>query len=137
MAPPARECMAATWTFIMGIMIHGMGLAGTVTVSWDANSESDLSGYNIYIGEAAGVYTGTVDVGSATEFTWNRLQDGKTYYFAVTAYDFSGNESDFSAEVSATPGISASNPPDLVDIVLKGETQLDVVFSEPLDKTSA
>ncbi|MFQ5650481.1 MAG: Ig-like domain-containing protein [bacterium] len=115
-----------------------VAMAVTVTVSWDANTESDLAGYNIYIGESSGNYTGVVDVGNVTEFTWNNLQDGKTYFFAVTAYDFSGNESDFSAEVSVTlSGNGDTNPPELIDVVVRGETQLDVVFSEVVDQTSA
>jgi hypothetical protein len=39
-------------------------------------------------------------VNTATNCTLNTLSEGATYYFAVTAYDTSGNESGFSNEVS-------------------------------------
>jgi hypothetical protein len=70
----------------------------------------------------------------------NNLEDGQTYFFAVTAYDFVGNESGFSEEVSATIGTNpgnSDNPPNLLAVVVMGETQIDVLFSEPLDKNSA
>lgn len=125
-------------TMIAIVAFATSAMAGTVTVSWDANSETDLGGYNIYVGESSTVYTGVVDVGNATSFSWSNLEVGRTYYFAVTAYDLSGNESDFSDEVNATLEDGGdTNPPELVDLVVRGETQLDVVFSEPLDETSA
>jgi hypothetical protein len=39
-------------------------------------------------------------VSAGTSYVASGLQRGQTYYFAVTAYDGSGNESDFSAEAS-------------------------------------
>ena len=110
--------------------------AETATVSWDPNSESDLAGYKIYYGVNSHNYDNIVDVGNVTSFTITDLNKDVNYYFAVTAYDFSNNESGFSEEVSAMIG-GDTNPPDLVDIFVNGDTQIDVVFSEPLDKTSA
>lgn len=71
----------------------------TATVSWGANTESDLSGYKIYYGSFSGSYDVVQDVRNATSFRVGSLIIGNTYYFAVTAYDFSGNESNFSDEV--------------------------------------
>jgi len=76
------------------------GYAQSVTVSWDANTESDLAGYKIYHGNISGSYHETVRIGNVTDYTQN-ISTGK-HYFAVTAYDFSGNESDYSEEVSIT-----------------------------------
>ncbi len=129
-----------TWILVVSIAaILGVttAFAQNVTVSWDANTENDLAGYNLYIGESTQTYSGVVDVGNATEFTWNNLDAGKTFYFAVTAYDLSANESGFSQEVSITLSGSDTNPPDLVDVSIIGTTQLDVIFSEPLDAGSA
>ena len=72
---------------------------GTVTASWAPNSEADLAGYKLYIGTASGVYSRIVDVGNVTSYTI-ALAKGVTYFFAVTAYDKSGNESTPSAEIS-------------------------------------
>lgn len=110
--------------------------AESATVSWDPNTESDLAGYKIYYGVNSHNYDNVIDVGNVTSFTVTGLTAGVTYYFAVTAYDFSNNESGFSAEVSTMVG-GDTNPPDLVDIFVNGDTQLDVIFSEPLERTSA
>lgn len=75
-------------------------LASTVTVSWDANTESDLSGYNIYYGTNPGSYDDAIDVSNNVSWFVNNLVVKAIYYFVVTAYDFSGNESGFSEEVS-------------------------------------
>ena len=77
-----------------------------VTVSWEAPTHNedgtlldDLLGYRIYYGMATGNYSQVIDVGNKIEHTFEVPVSGK-YYFAVTAYDFSGNESAFSDEVS-------------------------------------
>lgn len=84
---------------------------GTATISWNANTEPDLAGYKIYFGSATrtsdcppGGYPEKIDVGK-TEITdkpgykIENLAKGKTYYFSVTSYDTSGNESCFSPEM--------------------------------------
>lgn len=73
--------------------------SSTASLTWDANSESDLSGYRIYWGTASGVYGNVEDVGNVTNGTVTIDASG-TWYFAVTAYDTSNNESDFSSEIS-------------------------------------
>jgi fibronectin type 3 domain-containing protein len=72
----------------------------SATLSWTANSESDLAGYNVYQGTTSGSYGPAIDVGNTTIYTAQNLQAGLTYYFATTAYDSSGNESLPSIEVS-------------------------------------
>jgi hypothetical protein len=75
--------------------------AAEVTLVWDANTEPYLAGYMIYYGFASRTYDYVVDVGDQTTFTLSGLEEGHTYYFAVTAYDTEDFESDFSNEVSA------------------------------------
>ena len=70
-----------------------------VALAWDPNTEPDVAGYRIYYGLASDQYSSSIDVGNQTSYTVASLQDGKTYYFAATAYDRLGDESDFSAEV--------------------------------------
>jgi hypothetical protein len=72
---------------------------GTVTISWTPNSEADLAGYKVNIGTASGTYTQVLDVGNVTSYSI-MLPKGVTYFFAVSAYDTSGNESVKSAEMS-------------------------------------
>jgi fibronectin type 3 domain-containing protein len=70
-----------------------------VTLAWDPNTEPDIAGYRIYYGLASDQYGNQIDVGNQTRYTVASLEGGKTYYFAATAYDRYGDESDFSDEV--------------------------------------
>lgn len=66
----------------------------TVTVSWLPNTESDLAGYVVYWGTGYG-YSDMKNVGNKTKLEL-LLSTGRRYYFAVKAYDESGNYSEFS-----------------------------------------
>lgn len=77
---------------------------GTITVGWGANSEPDLAGYKVYYGTSSGVYVQAkgsgLNAGLVTEYAISGLKAGTTYFVAVTSYDRSGNESNYSAQVS-------------------------------------
>ena len=76
-----------------------------VTLDWTANTESDLSGYNVYqAGTAGGPYT-QVNAVLVTDVSYvdTGLTNDVAYYYVVTAVDSSGNESLLSVEVNATP----------------------------------
>ena len=70
------------------------------TLSWYPNTETNLAGYKIHIGTAAGIYNATVDVRNVTSYNLSNLAIGTTYYFAVSAYDTAGTDSALSNEVS-------------------------------------
>ncbi len=74
----------------------------TATLSWDPNAETDLAGYRIYYGLASDAYLQQKGNGlqiSSNAYTVVGLNSGTRYYFAVTAVDIAGNESDYSNEV--------------------------------------
>ena len=73
---------------------------GTATLTWNPNTETDLAGYNIYMGTASGLYGTPIKLGNLTSYVVTHLAKGSTYFFAVAAYDSSNNESLLSAEVS-------------------------------------
>ena len=73
-----------------------------VTLEWDPNTEQDLKGYKIYYGPSNSNYTNTTDVGNQVTYTVIGLMPGETYYFAATAYNTAGLESDYSNEVVYT-----------------------------------
>ncbi len=77
--------------------------AGQITLTWDANTEPHLSGYKIHYGQASRNYDHQIDVGNQTTYSLATPSGDQTTYFAVTAYDSNGQESDFSKEVSWTP----------------------------------
>jgi len=84
---------------IFSISVSAMGRE--VTLSWDANTEDNLSYYTIYWGTASGNYSqNSGDIGLVTEYTVDIPDDGQSYYFAATAVNTAGLESDFSNEVS-------------------------------------
>jgi hypothetical protein len=76
--------------------------AGTAALTWNANSETDLSGYKVYQGTSSGAYPAPVATlpKTTTSHTVTGLQTGTTYFFVITAYDSAGNESPLSSEVS-------------------------------------
>ena len=69
------------------------------TTNADDTPLSDLAGYKVYFGVASRTYGPPIDVGNTTTYPLTGLTDGTQYYIAVKAYDTSGNESTFSAEV--------------------------------------
>ena len=72
----------------------------TATLTWSPNTEPDVAGFKVYIGNAPGVYGSPIVLGNVTTYVASNLALGKTYYFAVSAFDTSGNESPLSAVVS-------------------------------------
>jgi hypothetical protein len=74
----------------------------SVTLTWNANTESDLAGYKIYRATTSGGYGTPITTlqGNVTTFIASGLQLRTTYYFVVTAYDSAGNESPLSNEVN-------------------------------------
>jgi hypothetical protein len=90
-------------TLISVLLLFPFGAYGAeLSLAWDANTEPDLAGYNIYYGTASGDYSHSIDVGNTTEYTVVDLDDGGTYYLAATAYDRDGNESGYSEELVHT-----------------------------------
>ena len=77
----------------------------SVGLAWDANTESDLSGYKLYLRTSSETNYGepiaTLPT-STTTYTVTGLQPGTTYIFDVTAVDFSGNESAHSNQLTKT-----------------------------------
>jgi hypothetical protein len=73
-----------------------------VTIMWNPNTEPDLDGYKIYYGDTSGSYPNVIDVGNTETYIVTGLLPGETYYFAATAYNTLGLESDLSDELVYT-----------------------------------
>jgi hypothetical protein len=85
-----------------------------IDLIWNANSETDLSRYNVYRSQVSGgPYTkiGSVAKAVSPRYSDKGLQESTTYYYAVTALDTSGNQSAYSAQASATTQGGSSEPP--------------------------
>jgi len=88
---------------ITAILLLGMNnraAASSVNLGWDANPESGVIGYRIYLGNAAGVYTQSYDLGNVTETAVDGLTAGETYFIAISASSVDGIESPLSAPLS-------------------------------------
>lgn len=76
----------------------------SATLIWSAPGDSSVVGYRVYYGTGSRdylqAYGAGINAGNCTSYVVNSLDRGRTYYFAVTGYDASGNESDFSNEAS-------------------------------------
>lgn len=77
----------------------------SVTLSWTANTETDLAGYRVYRSTTSGGgYTEvTTSPTAATTFVNSGLTGGLTYFYVVRAQDTSGNLSPNSLQAAATP----------------------------------
>ncbi len=69
-----------------------------VELTWDPSPNSDIVAYHVYYGTASGVYTHTLTFSDLSEVIVPGLEPGEAYYFAVSAIDGNGVESDLSNE---------------------------------------
>lgn len=76
--------------------------AARIKVSWQPNPEADIAGYRVHYGAASREYTTTVDAGNVTNLIMV-VPDGQTLFFAITAYNTSQLESDYSNELAWPP----------------------------------
>lgn len=125
---------------------------GKITLSWDASTDNvGVKGYKIYYGKNSvtvdgGSYTnGPVDIGNKISYELSGLTNGAKYFFAVTAYDVAGNESEsYSVEIGGTPAASGSVvntadtlAPKVVKVTSNNINTVAVVFSEAVKLPSA
>ena len=86
----------------------------TVDLNWSDSPEPDLAGYDVLRAAVSGGPYVRLNAGLLTTSLYSDASavNGTTYYFVVTASDFSANESAASAEVFATPeaGPPSSDP---------------------------
>jgi len=74
---------------------------GSVTLTWTANAENDIAGYNIYM-------NGTLiaELVQGTTYLADGLTNGQTYSFTIAAVDLAGQISPWTEAVTATPEAS-------------------------------
>lgn len=79
--------------------------SGRLSLQWNENTEADLDHYNIYRSQSPGGPYAQVNPTPVREPSWmdSGLILNTEYFYCVTAVDRRGNESVFSAEVSASP----------------------------------
>lgn len=83
---------------------------GEVSLSWDEATDADT--YNVYRDTESGVDASGSPLSEGigkTSYTDESAENGTTYYYVVSAVETSGNESDPSSEVTASPSSGASS----------------------------
>jgi hypothetical protein len=97
----------STLILMVPVSLHA---ANSVTLAWGSSTSVGVTGYNLYYGTSSQTYDKAIPAGTATQATVSDLQPGTTYYFASTAYDSAGNESEFSNEVVFSAPTTNSPP---------------------------
>jgi len=101
-----------------------------VGFAWSANTETNLGGYRLYYGPAAGLYTNSVRLGLVTNYS---MQIGGKQYFTLTAFSTNGTnifESEKSTELFFNPPITPTNF--IFSLRLITEEACDFVLWEPI-----
>jgi len=101
-----------------------------LTLAWDHNDQVSVTGYYVHYGLESENYTTKIDAGSEPQYTLVGLDDLKSYYIAVTAYNEFG-ESDFSGEIiyasyACDADIDFDGDIDGSDLVLYAEDSMDI-----------
>ena len=80
----------------------GLGAPSSIDLSWEANAELDVAGYNVYRASGDLRYKRVnVQLAGGPEFRDTTAEKGKTYLYRVTAVDQRQHESSPSAAISA------------------------------------
>jgi chitodextrinase len=124
----ATRNIAGLAFFVIGLFASPAFPASSIQLSWDASPEPDLMGYTVYMGTSQGSYNTTKNTGLNSSYVFQNLPQGITYYFTVTAYDQTNNESLPSEEVSVKiPDIMTPTTPG--NLTLNSTSNTQVAFS--------
>ena len=106
-----RGCFLYVFTLVlMPSLVHAeqLSLAWTPpTTNVDGSALTDLRDYKLYYGTASGSYTSNVTSITQASYTFSNINPG-TYFFVVTAFDTSNNESPVSNELRVV--VASTNP---------------------------
>jgi hypothetical protein len=109
---------AAAIAGFAGLGEQAAAVGAAVALAWDPNPEEEIAGYRVYYGEESRRYSARITLGKTTACVVSDLPAGRTYYFAVTAWDAAGQESGYSEEAlhsipaAPVPAAAAGAGPD-------------------------
>jgi hypothetical protein len=106
-----KKILTASIVVLLNLILLSVAMARDVSLTWDKNSDAKVAGYKIYYkagststpfdGSGANEGVSPIDLGDSATANITGLSESQVYYFAVTAYDASGNESGFSNIVAS------------------------------------
>jgi hypothetical protein len=76
--------------------------ASTAKLTWNRSPSTNVAGYHVYYGLTSGNYPYMLNAGNTPSATVSGLTPGQTYYYTVTAYSTTGQESGQANVVSNT-----------------------------------
>jgi hypothetical protein len=125
-----EDCVMKKFLFAIAIVFVAAQAFGASLV-WDPNTETDLAGYRVYYSTDNFATANFLAETTDTCYPLDKSQDG--YYFALTAFDFAGNESARSAVVryvipeppDTTPPFAPANPRINLDADCPADVTLD------------
>ena len=106
-----RTLMFAVLCIMVSVAATTAPSAAVISISWSANSEADLAGYQVLFGTAPGQYGAPINVGNILSHQLGGLDAGTTYFLVVQALDLAGNAGDPSIEISAVPTVPRGPDP--------------------------
>jgi hypothetical protein len=125
-----QNSIVTSLILFLTLLFSSIGSAAQIKLAWNPNIESDLAGYKVYYGTASGTYGTPINVGNVTTYTLTGLTNGQMYFIAVTAYDTSDRESDYSNEVSGTANDSETvGTPNVLSGPTSGTTGTSYTYS--------
>src|SRR4051812_35892339 len=80
---PLHRTLVSTLVVLVTLVARAAH-AQSISLQWDPNTESDVAGYWVYVGNSPGSYSSTIDVGSVTSYTFAGA--GQRSCFAIAAY---------------------------------------------------
>jgi hypothetical protein len=90
---------SANLVAVLVLALAGLVRGQTVTLAWDASASGGVAGYRVYYGTNSRAYFCVTNAGLVLTQAVVLPHRGR-WFFAATAYDTNGLESDFSSEVS-------------------------------------
>ena len=93
-----KKLLGAVLAAVLALGISTIASARTVDLQWEPVTDSNLAGYKVYYTTDTNSFAAAsvIDVQKQSAATISELDPSKTYVFAVTAYDSSGDESTYS-----------------------------------------
>lgn len=114
-APLPSRCLHVLLALCVLLAPRVIHAAPTVELNWTANTEADLAGYVLVWGTTSGVYTHSVVVAPMAVTQQVSNLDPGTYFFALRAFNATGQQSGYSNEVVAVV-TTAVVPPIITDV---------------------
>lgn len=116
---------------LISLILPGKLFAGSLTLSWDPSTSTNVGGYKLYYGSSTKKYASSIDTGKSTTYQVTGLTAGATYFFAVTAYNTGKTaESSYSNELSGTvPSATTAMTANFTANATSGSSPLIVSFT--------